>query len=141
MKRDDRRLQPVFVMLACAAIFSLLLLMAAEGKAADPSADYPSRPITYVTHASIGGSMHIFGQLISDIIQKEKILTQPIVVVNKTGSGGGIACGYTYEKKGNPYVFMGVSSATFLTLPLLENVPYTSRSFVPIANMATEGAV
>jgi putative tricarboxylic transport membrane protein len=141
MKREIREIGVLNGLLFCVSIFLILFIRAIDVKAADPSVGYPSRPIEYVTHASIGGSMHVFGQIISDIIQKEKILSQPMIIVNKTGSGGAIACAYTYERKGNPHIFMAVASGSFLTLPLLETVPYTFKSFPPIANMAVEGSI
>ncbi|MDI6755214.1 MAG: tripartite tricarboxylate transporter substrate binding protein [Thermodesulfobacteriota bacterium] len=141
MKRDDRQLRNQGGLLVCVAIFSLLLLMAVDGKAADPSADYPSRPIDYVCHTSPGGSMDVLGRLVANIIQKEKILSQPMVVLNKPGSGGAVALGYVLERKGNPHLVLGVTSSTFHCTPLLEKLPYNYKSFVPIANLISEGSV
>lgn len=137
MERDDRQWKTQRGLLFCMAIFSVLLLMVVDGKAAEPS--YPSRPIELVTHNAPGGAMDVFVRLISDIIQKEKILNQPLVVVNKPGSGGAISLGYALAKKGNPHVVVAVGTGSFLLTPLLEKLPYNYKSFTPIANMAVDG--
>jgi putative tricarboxylic transport membrane protein len=139
MEKDNRKLKIKDSMFLFVTVFSLLLLMAIDGKAADPSVDYPSRPIEYVTHGP--GSTSIFGHLISGLIQKEKILNQPVFVTNKSGGGGATAMGYVLAKKGNPYILLNVSSGVYIITTLLEKLPYTINSFTPIANLAVDGGV
>lgn len=139
MKRTSRQLRLQDGLFLCAAIFSLLFLTAVEGNAADP--DYPSRPIDYVTFASPGSTQDLIGRLMADIIAKEKILSQPMVVLNKTGSGGAVAFGYVYERKGNPHLVLIVPSASFLLTPMLTKLPYNYKSFVPLCNLAVDGSV
>jgi putative tricarboxylic transport membrane protein len=141
MRREAGQLRTSGVLLLGVPIFLMLLLIPADGKAADPSAGYPSKPVEFVAHSAPGSSNDLIGRLMSDIIQKEKLLGQPLIVVNKIGSGGAVAQGYTYEKKGNPHVVMGVASSTFLVTPLLEKLPYTYKSFTPIANLTVDGSV
>jgi putative tricarboxylic transport membrane protein len=141
MRREVMQLRTTCGLLLCVSILLMLLLIAIDSKAADPSADYPSRPIELVVHSGPGSGADMFGRIISDIVQKEKILSQPIVVVNKVGGGGAIAQGYVFERKGNPHIIHGASSSTFLVTPILEKLPYNYKSFVPIANTVVDGAV
>jgi putative tricarboxylic transport membrane protein len=138
---NDNQFRPRCFMRLCAAIFSLLLIMAADSKAADPSAAYPSRPIEYVTQSAPGSHTDVYCRTISDVIQKEKLLNQPIVIMNKQGSGGAVASGYLFERKGNPYIIQAVTTSSFLLLPLLEKLPYNYKSFTPVANMILDGNV
>jgi putative tricarboxylic transport membrane protein len=139
--KKDKRLKPLYFDMLCVAIFSLLVFASSDGKAADPSADYPSRPIDYIVHTAPGSPHDVTGRLMSDIIQKEKILSQPLVVINKQGSGGVVASGYLYERKGNPYLVLAVSSSSFIFTPLLEKLPYNYKAFSPIANLMAEGSI
>lgn len=141
MKRNDNKLRTPYLMLLCMAAFLLLLLFAEDGKAADSPADYPSRPIDYVVHGGPGGGTDVFGRLIADIIQKEKILNQPVAVLNKPGAGAGVAMGYVFEKEGNPYTVLNMSSYAMISTMLLEKLPYNLKSFIPIANMAADGTI
>jgi putative tricarboxylic transport membrane protein len=138
MNKTDRqlRLQDGFILYV--AIFLLLFLMEVDCRAADPSADYPSRPINYVTHSGPGSSMDILGRLLNDIMQKEKILSQPLVINNRLGSGGAVSYGYVHERKGNPHVVLAVTSTSFICTPILEKLPYNYKSFSLIANMLVD---
>jgi putative tricarboxylic transport membrane protein len=141
MKRDGRKSRIRGSLLMGLGIVSLMFFPAVGGKAAAPSADYPSRPIEYVVHSSPGGNNDIYARLVSDVFKKEKILSQPLVVLNKVGAGGGVAMGYVFEKKANPHVILNVSSGTHIVTTLRENVPYSIKSFTPIVNMAVDGCV
>ncbi len=137
MKRYGRKSRIRISLLIGLGILSLMPFQAADGA----SADYPSRPIEYVVHSSPGGNNDIYARMVSDIFKKEKILDQPLVVLNKVGAGGGVAMGYVFEKKGNPHVILNVSSGTHIVTTLRENVPYSIKSFTPIVNMAVDGCV
>jgi putative tricarboxylic transport membrane protein len=148
MKRDHRQLKKTknkqrrfqYFMMLCVMIFSLPLFVVIDGKAADSSAGYPSKPIEVIIRSQ-GGPDDRFCRTVSDIVQKEKILNQPLVVNYKPGSGGAVSMGYVFEKKGNPYIVLYVASSSFIGTTLLEKLPYNIKSFTPIANFAVDGSV
>jgi putative tricarboxylic transport membrane protein len=141
MRIDVRRLRMPDALLFCVSMFLMLLLMAVDGKAADPSANYPSRAISFVTHLGPGSNGDTLGRLISDIIQREKLLNQPLIVVNKPGTGGAVAYGYVFERKANPNIVLAITTASFLCTPLLEKLPYNYKSFTHIANLLVDASV
>jgi putative tricarboxylic transport membrane protein len=141
MKRKYDQLVPQYSMALCMTIFLMLFFMAVVGRTADPGADYPNKPIDYVVHVAPGAMHDIMGRLINDIMQKEKILSQPLVVVNKQGAGGTVAASYLLERKGNPYLVLAVSTSSFLLAPLLEKLPFNYKSFTPLCNLNAEGSV
>jgi putative tricarboxylic transport membrane protein len=141
MRGDVRHLRIPGGVLFCMSISLVLFSAAVDGIAADLSVDYPSRPISFVIHGSPGGANDAMVRLISDIIQKDKILNQPLIVLNKPSSGGAIAMGYVFERKGNPYIIYLAISGGFIMTPLMEKLPYNYKSFVPIANMTVDGSV
>lgn len=124
----------------CLALFLLVFPLAFDGGAADPAGDYPAKPIELVIHNAPGSSTDAFARLITDIIQQEKFLSQPVVVTSKVGGSGGVAMGYVFEKKGNPYVMLQTASVTIAT-PLLEKLPYNYKSFTPISCLCVDGSI
>ncbi len=79
--------------------------------------DFPSRPIEFVVPFAPGGGSDNMARMIASINDKEKILPQPLVVVNKPGGSGSIGMSYVQTKTGDPYVIMtGVPQV--LTVPL-----------------------
>ena len=119
----------------------LLLFLAVAANGANPASDYPNKPIEYATHVPPGGSMDVVGRVMQKVLNEEKILSQPMVIVNKPGSGGAVAYGYVFERKGNPYVILAVTSNSFLGTPLREKLPYNHKSFTPICNFIADGSV
>jgi putative tricarboxylic transport membrane protein len=120
---------------ACAILGTGRVAFAQDGS------DYPSKPIELVTHNQPGAVMDIMSRIIADIVQQEGLLSQPIVVVNKPGAGGGAMLGYLLERRGDPHVFMASPVNTLLQLPLTENLPYTYKDFTPIANLVFDGSL
>ena len=118
-----------------------VLLLAVTAIGADRAADYPNQPIEYVTHVPPGGSMDVVGRVMQKVIKEEKILSQPLVIVNKSGSGGAVSYGYVFERKANPYIVLAVTSNSFLGTPLREKLPYNYKSFTPICNFISDGSV
>jgi putative tricarboxylic transport membrane protein len=141
MNNNEFKLELQKSVFLCVIIFILMFFIEVDSKAANPSADYPSRPIELVVYREPGSSQDMMCRRISDIIQKEKILNQPIFVVNKAGAGGAVSYGYLFEKKANPHVILLVATSNFLCVPLLEKLPYNYKSFTRIANLAVDGGV
>lgn len=108
---------------------------------AQEGSNFPTQPIELVTHNQPGAVMDIMSRLIADIAQQDGLLSQPIVVVNKPGAGGGASFGYLLENRGNPHMFMASPVTNLLQLPMTEDVPYTYKDFTPIANLVFDGSV
>jgi putative tricarboxylic transport membrane protein len=140
MQGDRRSKTPCGFLLFLVSFLSALLI-AVDSKAADPAADYPSRPVELIHQGAPGSNTDAPTRLIADIIQQEKLLKQFVVPTGKVGSGGAVAAGYLFERQGNPNMFLLVASGAFLNMPLVEKVPYNYKSFTPICNITTEGAV
>ena len=43
---------------------------------------------------------------VADIVSKEKLLPQQIIVQNRAGGGGAVGQNYVASKRGDPYVFI-----------------------------------
>ena len=60
---------------------------------------FPAKPIEFVVPGNPGAGADIFARMIADLIRKEKLVAQPIVITNKAGGGGAIAAVYAAQKR------------------------------------------
>ena len=120
-------------------IVSLLLvvvLLGALGAGCAPTGTkFPEKPITLVVHAAAGGGSDIFARTLAASNDKDKLLSQPIVVENKPGGSGAVAFAYVASKKADPY-FLLTAVTSFLTTPMQNPGQPTYKDFTPIANFA-----
>jgi putative tricarboxylic transport membrane protein len=94
-----------------------------------------TKPIEFVCHAAAGGGSDIMARMMQSIIEKEKITTHSIAVVNRPGGGGAIAFAYVAGKKGDPHYWL-TATTSFLTTPLLGQSKYSYKDFTPLTNLA-----
>ena len=115
-------------------MFLLGSLMSPDGWA-QPA--YPNKPMEYVCQASAGGASDAFVRTVAIMFQQEKIISVPIVVVNKPGGSGAIAFGYTAQKAGNPHYLMN-TSGNFIATPLEKPKVPGYKDFTPIGLLAMD---
>ncbi|MER3398379.1 MAG: tricarboxylate transporter [Chloroflexota bacterium] len=97
----------------------------------------PTRPVEFVISTSPGGGSDIYARFIIGIIEKHKLSPQPFVPVNKAGGAGAEAMQYVASKRADPHVIM-ITLNSFITTPMLQKLPFTTRSFTPIALLALD---
>ena len=97
----------------------------------------PTRPIELVVQAAAGGGSDIFARKIADVLTKEKIVSQPINVVNKPGGSGAVAYNYILQKKGDPH-FLATVTLSYLSTPLQEKPGYVYTDFSNLVTLATD---
>jgi tripartite-type tricarboxylate transporter receptor subunit TctC len=97
----------------------------------------PTKPIEFIATAGPGGGTDIFARTVQSIIQKHKLTSQPVVVVNKSGGSGAEGWQYLKSSSGDPYkVTFGTSNVW--QQPVLSNVPYVHTDFTPVAAMVQD---
>lgn len=94
---------------------------------------FPAKPIEFVVPGNPGAGSDIFARLIADIVRKEKLLAQPIVITNKGGGGGAIAAVYAAQKRGDPYTVVSFPTGMMLTAPLRSGLDIGLEKFYPLA--------
>ena len=67
---------------------------------------YPSRHIELVLPTGAGGGSDLVARTVAEIVAKEKLLPQQIIVQNRPGGGGAAGQIYVAGKRGDPYVFI-----------------------------------
>jgi len=99
---------------------------------------YPSRPIELVVHTSPGGGTDVIARVVAEILTREKLVTQPVNVVNRPGGGGAIAYTYGKSKRGDPHTVMAVASLALLTQTLRPELNIAMEDFTPVAFLASD---
>ena len=117
---------------ALASVVAILLLVGVAGAADEP---YPTRPITLVNPFPPGGVADLTGRPLAAAM--ERVVKQPVVVVNKPGAAGAVGMQSVAVAKPDGYTIL-VTVTAISILPevdkLFDRTPtYTRDQFVPIA--------
>jgi len=93
---------------------------------------FPSKPIEVVVHTNPGGGADLFGRYVVDIINREKLLPQPMAVVNKPGGSHSVAANYVAAKQGDPYTVLTIAHSSFLVVPAVSGLDLGLDKFTPL---------
>ncbi len=94
---------------------------------------YPSRPLELIVHTGAGGGSDLFARVVAEIVNKEKLLPQPWVVVNKGGGGGAVALTHISSRRGDPYTVLTVAVGIVLTAYLRTGLDIGPDKIQPLA--------
>jgi len=101
----------------------------------------PSKIIETVVHTGPGGGSDLFARAIAEMLQKEKLISQRMQVVNKSGGGPAVAMAYLAEKKGESHT-VGFYTGVWVTNPLTTvEATVTLKDLMPITRLVLEPAV
>jgi putative tricarboxylic transport membrane protein len=110
---------------------------ATPAPAAQASPAPPTRPSEFVISTGPGGSSDIYARFWIGIMDKERLVPQPVQPVNKEGGAGAVAFTYVFEKRGDQHYLM-VTLNSFWTTVITQKLPYKTTDFTPIVNMALD---
>lgn len=123
--------------------FLLLFLLAAPAAAqpastgsrqatsTDSGQAYPVKPIEMISPTGAGGGSDLVARVVADIIAKEKLLPQPVIIQNRAGGGGAIGQTYAASKRGDPYVILAAGTG-LITVPLRTGLDVGLDKFQPL---------
>ena len=97
----------------------------------------PTGPITIVVPSGPGGGNDRTARILAHLLQEEKLVSNPIVVVNKTGAGGVIAQNFLNAHEGDGTYVM-LSNPTLLTNPIMGVGAAQYTDVTPLAQLFTE---
>jgi putative tricarboxylic transport membrane protein len=101
----------------------------------------PNKSIEVVVHTGPGGGSDLFARAIAELLQKEKLVSQRLQVVNKSGGGSAVAMSYLAEKKGETHT-IGFFTGVWITNPLTTTeANVTLKDLTPVARLVLEPAV
>jgi putative tricarboxylic transport membrane protein len=116
-------------------VFATAATVSTDAVVAQP---FPSRPIEFVVHTSPGGGTDVIARIISEILTREKLINQPINVINRPGGAGAIAYTYFKGKRGDPHTIMTVASMTLLVQTVRPEMAMGLEHFTPLALLAQD---
>ena len=93
----------------------------------------PEKPLELVVAVSAGGATDRTARFIQSILQKNRIVETPIVIMNKPGGGGNIALNYLDQHPGDGHYVLN-STLTLLTNHILglSKASYTDYTMVAV---------
>jgi tripartite-type tricarboxylate transporter receptor subunit TctC len=122
------------------ALFALSLGLAAQSPGQEK---FPNRPITIVAPFPPGGVADLTARPVAAAM--EKVLKNPVVVVNKTGAAGAVGMSYVATSKPDGYtLLMALSSISIIPEAdkLFDRKPaYTMDQLVPIALISADPTI
>lgn len=117
------------------ALFAAALALAA-GPA--PAQTYPSRPVEFIVHVNPGGGTDVFARLVTEIMSRDKLVTQPLVVQSRPGGAGVVAFTYAKGKRGDPHTVLTIATGSFLTAASRSDLDLGLEHFTPLAFFARD---
>jgi putative tricarboxylic transport membrane protein len=106
--------------------------------AAAPAQPYPSRTVEFVVHVNPGGGTDVFARLVTEIMTREKMVSQPLVVQSRTGGAGVVAFTYAKGKRGDPHTVLTIATGSFLTAAVRTDLDLGLEHFTPLAFFARD---
>ncbi len=105
-----------------------------------PAAWEPTKTVEFVVPAGTGGGADQMARVIQGIIAKNRLMKQPMVVVNKAGGAGAEGFLDVKEAKGDPHKII-ITLSNLFTTPLATNTPFNWRDLTPVQMMALDNFV
>ena len=101
----------------------------------------PSRPIELVVHSAPGGGSDVFARALVEILQNEKLLTQPVEIVNRVAGAGLEAMEYLVAKKGADHT-IAIFTNTWVATPLTaKNAKVSVKDLTPVVRLVLEPTI
>ena len=102
-----------------------------------PQAWEPTRTVEFLVPAGTGGGADQMARMIQGIIQKNALMEQSMVVVNRSGGAGAEAFLDMKSTRRNPHKIVITLSNVFTT-PLATGIPFSWEDLTPVAMLALD---
>jgi tripartite-type tricarboxylate transporter receptor subunit TctC len=122
-----------------AAAFALFAA-AALGVPLQALAWEPTKTVEFIIPAGTGGGADQMARFIQGIVAKNKLMKEPMVVVNKAGGAGAEGFLDVKEAKGDPHKLI-ITLSNLFTTPLATHTPFNWRDLTPVQMMALDNFV
>ncbi len=109
-----------------------LAIVLVVGAGAFGQGAYPTKPITLVTHSSVGAGGDIFLRNLAKNL--EGIVNVAVVIENRSGGASARAVSYVATSPKDGYILYG-STPTLLQTPILTNTPHSFLDLEPVVNV------
>jgi putative tricarboxylic transport membrane protein len=101
----------------------------------------PTQPVELIVHSAPGGGSDVFAKAVVEMAQAEKLLAQPLRVVNQTAGASAQAMDVLAKRKGEAHT-IAVFTNTWIATPLTrKDSAHTVKSFTPIVRLVLEPTI
>jgi putative tricarboxylic transport membrane protein len=97
----------------------------------------PQKPVEFIVPTAAGSSMDVLARLITDLWQRNQLVTTTMTVQARPGGGGAIAWTYVSQRAGDGH-YIAISGPTLLANDVLKIGPLKYQDVTPIAQLFTE---
>src|SRR5436305_2632905 len=97
----------------------------------------PTKPVEIVVSAGTSGALDHSARIMHAAIQKNKLMSQPMVVSLKGGASGAEALMYMKASEGDPNKVLIAYSLIYM-LPLAAKIPFNWRDLTPVSVVALD---
>jgi tripartite-type tricarboxylate transporter receptor subunit TctC len=116
--------------LMVAGALALVLTAAAQAVA---QRDFPTKPVRLVIPYPPGGSHDAHARAFASVM--EPYLGQPMLPVIRSGGGGSVGASFVARSPADGYTLILGDQQSILVKPMLESLPYSPDSFIPVCRM------
>lgn len=110
----------------------------ATGLAGAPAMAWePTKAVEFIVPAGTGGGADQMARVLQGIIQKNNLMKQPLVVINKSGGAGAEGFLDVKASAGNPHKII-ITLSNLFTTPLATGVPFKWDEMTPVAMLALD---
>ena len=97
----------------------------------------PTKPVQFIIPAGPGGGADQMARFLQGVIQKNSLMKQPLVVVNKGGGAGAEGFLEVKKAKGDPHAII-ITLSNLFTTPYGTGVPFSYKEMTPVAMLALD---
>jgi putative tricarboxylic transport membrane protein len=121
----------------------LLSSIVAAALAAGPvlAQAFPSKTIEFNVHTSPGGGTDLFARAVTEMLARDKVFPQAIIVSNRPGGSGAIAFNHVKSRKGDPHVVLTMATGSFLAAAARKDLDLGLEHFTPLVSFALDPQV
>jgi putative tricarboxylic transport membrane protein len=120
--------------------FGVALLLLAAGAASAQSPWLPERPVEIIVPTAAAGINDQISRLMQRVLQNEKLVPTPMVVLNKAGGNQSLSVVYLTQKAPDPHYLLYATATVFTNqLAGLTTLGYTDLT--PLANLVVDHTV
>src|SRR5262245_6748279 len=98
---------------------------------------YPTKPVEVTVHTSAGSGGDLVSRHVAEIVRREKIIPQPLLVVNHVGRSGVTAYSFCKERRVDPHHMLSVTG-TLLAMASRPEINIGLDNYTPLALMAID---
>lgn len=100
----------------------------------------PAKSVEFIVPAGTGGGADQMARMLQGVIQKNDLMPQPLVVINRAGGAGAEGFLDIVGSSGDPHKFI-ITLSNLFTTPLATGVPFSYEQMTPGAMLALDNFI